>query len=194
MQKCFCGEVLWKWNSCGQWCDDSQGTQPLWCVLLLLVGKKYVEFWLLTLEAGDFIHSRTCQAQCTQAVTVLLCLSRLSLPPTVICIPSFSLLLLSGWLNLNLLISPQCGQRCGMCQSIYSVGLCYWEFLPDLLIQLFSWVTSWFHRDSINCRLTPTQTNALLAPAQSQMHGSSATSCCATAWASCFAGEPLKSG
>lgn len=168
MQKCFCGGVLWKWNSCGQWCDDSQGTRLLWCVLLLLVGKKYVEFWLLTLETGDFFlyTADRCQAECTQAVSVLLCLRRLGLPPTVICISSFSLLLLSGWLDLNLLISPQCGQRCGMCQSIYSVGLCYWEFLPDLpdlLIQLFSAVTSWFHRDSINCRLTPTQTNALLA-------------------------------
>lgn len=34
-----------------------------------LAGKKYVKFWLLTLEGGDFIHSWTCQTECIQTIT-----------------------------------------------------------------------------------------------------------------------------
>lgn len=57
VQKRFCGGVLWKWNICGYWCDDSQGTRfcyDVFCSSYWNKRRKKKEFWLLTLEAGWF--------------------------------------------------------------------------------------------------------------------------------------------
>lgn len=84
--------------------------------------KKDIDFWLLTLEARDFIHSWTCQTECIQAITdervnrPVVRLSKvtpwqlyrvwlLTLPPTVICI---LLLYPTNWISIPLL-SPQYG-------------------------------------------------------------------------------------
>lgn len=123
MQKCFCGEVLWKWNSCGQWCDDSQGTQ--WCVCFApLSGKEICR--VLIIDSGSWwFYTQPNMPSTVYTGCYRFIVSEAAQPATHGDLHPISspLLLLSGWLNLNLLISPQCGQRCGMCQSIYFCGI-----------------------------------------------------------------------
>lgn len=125
--------------------------------------KKDVEFWLLTLEARDFIHSWTCQTEeRIQAITDE-CVNRPAVHPSKVtpwqlysvwdcslCHPqSFASCLFSPCQNDWALTS--CFQlimvRGVASLLIYFAGLCYWEFrvssqwgwLADSSADLFPW-------------------------------------------------------
>lgn len=150
------------------------------------------KFWLLMLEAGDVIHSWTCQTECTQTITDER-VNRPAVHPSRVtpwqlygvwghspCHPQwFVPAFLSHWLTLNQLLSPHYGRRGGECRIysfIYFVALCYWKFLvcslswgwlADSIADLFLWPLPDSTRDS-NCMLATTQTNTLkLLSAQS---------------------------